>query len=156
GIAASIKIATLPGEYRESKGLDVRDVLKLDDGEQLVRKSIESAEPFDPAGDVNAELEQQRQEKRAEAIKAQIALANAVDIYVGSGETEREFLTMTEILALSRRLSDNWPRRVGPVPFVVDNGEVQWLKGSSSIFGWAQTVMGPSQWSRGDKAVTKD
>ncbi len=48
GIANSIRIARLPGEIVESGGADVRDVLRLVDGEQLVREAIEVAESWKP------------------------------------------------------------------------------------------------------------
>ena len=43
GIAASVRIAELPGEIRESGGADVRDVLAGPDGEALVRRAIAEA-----------------------------------------------------------------------------------------------------------------
>ena len=43
GHAASTKIARLPGEIKNSKGDDVRDILQLSDGESLVRQAIADA-----------------------------------------------------------------------------------------------------------------
>ena len=43
GVAASVKIARLPGELRETNGIDCRDVLAGPNGEQLVRQAIEDA-----------------------------------------------------------------------------------------------------------------
>lgn len=43
GVAASVRIATLPAEYKESEGADVRDVLSMPDGEALVRQCIADA-----------------------------------------------------------------------------------------------------------------
>ncbi len=48
GIAASIRIARLPGEVRESKGEDVRDILAKPDGERLVRNAIANAVEWQP------------------------------------------------------------------------------------------------------------
>lgn len=42
-IAASVQIARLPGEIKESKGDDVRDVLRRDGGEADIRDAIENA-----------------------------------------------------------------------------------------------------------------
>lgn len=47
-VAQTIKIATLPTLYRESKGDDCRDVLRREDGEALLRGAIESAEVWQP------------------------------------------------------------------------------------------------------------
>lgn len=49
GVAASIKIAQLPAEYRDSKGDDVRDVLKRPNGESLVRQAIADAQEWKPS-----------------------------------------------------------------------------------------------------------
>ncbi|MCA9211021.1 MAG: hypothetical protein KDA55_21830, partial [Planctomycetales bacterium] len=48
GIAASVRIARLPGEILEKGGDDVRDVLRRPDGEQLVRDAIDAAEVWTP------------------------------------------------------------------------------------------------------------
>ena len=46
GIAASMKVARLPGEFVKSKGADVRDMLKNSDGELLVRDAIDFAKEW--------------------------------------------------------------------------------------------------------------
>tara|TARA_R110002072_G_scaffold303108_2_gene493855 strand:+ start:15314 stop:17941 length:2628 start_codon:yes stop_codon:yes gene_type:complete len=48
GIAASVRIARLPGEVVKSGGLDVRDVLAKD-GEQAIRSAIKAAKPWEPS-----------------------------------------------------------------------------------------------------------
>ncbi|HEX4145155.1 MAG TPA: phage/plasmid primase, P4 family [Pirellulales bacterium] len=48
GVAASVRIAVLPAEFSESKGADVRDVLRKEGGEQLVRQAITDAKPWEP------------------------------------------------------------------------------------------------------------
>jgi len=48
GVAASVKIARLPGEIKAKGGDDVRDVLAQQDGEQLVRQAIADAQPWEP------------------------------------------------------------------------------------------------------------
>lgn len=48
GIAASVRVARLPGEIVEKGGDDVRDVCARDGGEQLVRDAIENAEEWQP------------------------------------------------------------------------------------------------------------
>ena len=47
-IAASVRVARLPGEIVKSAGHDVRDVLAREEGEQLVRDAIKAAEPWMP------------------------------------------------------------------------------------------------------------
>lgn len=49
GVAASVRVARLPGSMRETGGDDVRDVLQKSDGEDLVRAAIESAEGWEPS-----------------------------------------------------------------------------------------------------------
>ena len=48
GIAASVRIARLPGEITKKDGADVRDIAKRPNGEQLIREAIEAAEPWEP------------------------------------------------------------------------------------------------------------
>ncbi|GAA4435818.1 hypothetical protein [Bremerella cremea] len=51
GIASSVRIARLPGELRPSGGADVRDALKIPDGEKLVREAMDQAKPWQPGED---------------------------------------------------------------------------------------------------------
>ncbi len=48
GHAASIRIAALPAEFKETKGADVRDVLHKPDGESLVHRAIVDAVTWEP------------------------------------------------------------------------------------------------------------
>jgi KaiC/GvpD/RAD55 family RecA-like ATPase len=48
GVAASVKIAELPAEYKESGGADVRDVLRQRDGLKKVDDAIRHAKPWHP------------------------------------------------------------------------------------------------------------
>lgn len=50
GVAASVKIAELPAEYKESGGSDVRDVLRQRDGQAKVIAAIEHAKSWLPEG----------------------------------------------------------------------------------------------------------
>ena len=49
GIAASVRVARLPGEIVSRGGDDVRDVLRRPDGERLVREAIDAAASWMPA-----------------------------------------------------------------------------------------------------------
>jgi hypothetical protein len=49
GIAANMRIAVLPAEFKETKGDDVRDILSKPDGRELVLKAIADAQPVDPS-----------------------------------------------------------------------------------------------------------
>ncbi|TWU21746.1 hypothetical protein Pla52o_39330 [Novipirellula galeiformis] len=51
GIAASVSIARLPGQVKAKGGDDVRDVLRREQGEWIVRDSIERAKLWAPAVD---------------------------------------------------------------------------------------------------------
>ena len=48
GVAASIRVATLPGELTASKGIDVRDVLRRDGGAELVKQAVADARVVEP------------------------------------------------------------------------------------------------------------
>jgi putative DNA primase/helicase len=48
GVAAEVAIATLPAEFKETKGPDVRDVLKGPNGRELVLQAIADAKPWKP------------------------------------------------------------------------------------------------------------
>lgn len=48
-VAAFVRLVTLPAEFRESDGADVRDILALPDGETLLRQVIADAQPWTPS-----------------------------------------------------------------------------------------------------------
>ena len=48
GVAESVKVAELPGDYSETGGADVRDVLRTRDGEAKVRDAIKNAREWQP------------------------------------------------------------------------------------------------------------
>jgi replicative DNA helicase len=48
GVAASVKVAELPADYKETGGADVRDVLRTRDGERKVREAIVNAREWMP------------------------------------------------------------------------------------------------------------
>lgn len=54
GVAASVRVARLPGELKESGGDDVRDVLKKRDGEKLLRQAIADAVEWKPEDDAES------------------------------------------------------------------------------------------------------
>lgn len=74
GVAASVRIAVLPCEFKESDGEDVRDVLRRPDGREQVLQSIADAKP--PAG----------WEAKAEAAEAEAPAVASVEIAVPEGE----------------------------------------------------------------------
>jgi hypothetical protein len=49
GIASTARIAVLPAEFKDSRGSDVRDVLKREGGRDFVLKAIQDARPWEPA-----------------------------------------------------------------------------------------------------------
>lgn len=49
GVAASVRIATLPGELKAKDGDGVREVLAMKDGEAMLRQAIDDAKPWEPA-----------------------------------------------------------------------------------------------------------
>lgn len=53
GIAASVRVARLPGEVKASGGEDVRDCLRRANGETAVRLAIANAKPWEPDPSLN-------------------------------------------------------------------------------------------------------
>ena len=51
GVAASVRVATLPGELRAKDGDGVREVLAMTDGETLLQQTIADAKPWQPTKD---------------------------------------------------------------------------------------------------------
>lgn len=80
-VAASVKIAELPAEYRDTGGADVRDVLRQRDGTKKVFDAIRHAKPWLPEGQSKPRF---------------IQLADAVVDYVNRLE-HREILITTGI-----------------------------------------------------------
>lgn len=137
GVAASVHIATLPAEFKETDGDDVRDVLAKQDGEQLLRQAIADAVPWEAAVE-SAEL-----------------------ITNGQTETDAEGkrfvvpLSMTELLTNIRRRTDGWPRRVDDVLFIHEGDEIKWFdRRASQLFGWLQDKTGV-RWHDSTGCVTK-
>jgi hypothetical protein len=52
GVASTVSVATLPAEFKKSKGEDVRDVLKREDGRRLVLQAIADAQPWQPGANL--------------------------------------------------------------------------------------------------------
>lgn len=89
GIAASVRVARLPGEVVEKGGHDVRDILSREEGEKLVRQAIEAAKPWMPR-----EGEQDPKDGRPEVL---VTLAygwvcDQVCKYVGKLDWETDWL----------------------------------------------------------------
>ena len=55
GVAASVRIATLPGELKARDGDGVREVLALKDGEEMLRQAIDDAKKWQPTTEAEAE-----------------------------------------------------------------------------------------------------
>lgn len=54
GVAASVRIATLPGDLKATDGDGVREVLAMKDGEALLRQAIKDAKTWEPTTDGEA------------------------------------------------------------------------------------------------------
>jgi len=51
GVARHVRIVTLPAEFKASKGADVRDILRLPEGEDLLNQAIQDAVAWEPESD---------------------------------------------------------------------------------------------------------
>lgn len=145
GIAASVKIARLPGEMRESGGLDVRDVLALPDGEALVRQAIDDSQA---AGEVVR--------GRPENV---IANFEEVEVEGENGDTEkiRIPLAMSDIIDEIHEQTGHWPRRVDNMLFVDDPQHgLDYFdrRTTAGLFGWLRR-RGPVKWARGGDYVAQ-
>ena len=94
GIAASVRVATLPAEFKQSGGGGVREVLAKPNGEQLVRDCIAAAvewtpEPEEPDGDderIVVRISPLEWKVTDEAIAV---LTRDLEVYTRSGELVR-------------------------------------------------------------------
>lgn len=84
GQAASIKLATLPAELKDKGGDDVRDILRRDNGADLVRQAIADAREWQPPADDRPEIIIGTDEARV-ADEAIEALGNAENTYQRAG-----------------------------------------------------------------------
>ncbi|HEY1599246.1 MAG TPA: hypothetical protein VGG64_06565 [Pirellulales bacterium] len=65
-------------------------------------------------------------------------------------------LPMRDVLENLRRITGDWPRRVGRALFVVEGNEVCWLNSPAGVFGWAAAKHGQVPWHRGTAFVSKE
>jgi hypothetical protein len=142
GIAESVRIARLPGELKESSGDDVRDVQRRLGG-AAVGNAIETAELFE--------------------VKNPTATISNADIQEGikpsDGKTTIKVvpLPVNEINSRIRCQTDNWPRSVGGLLFVDNNGKVDYLERSAAFFGWLSGELNKAiPWHRGPGCAGKD
>lgn len=170
GFAASIRVAELPLPLQKSKGGDVRDCLKIPNGEQLVRNSIENAtlaadyfsrpeliaEIESLGGKIDGSGDDGDDELDNEHENTGPAISNFILEQDEAGEWKPSPLTMSDILARFNEATGNWPRRVGNDLFAVDNGRVHWLDSVSATFGWAATTSKQLiEWRRGTSFVER-
>ncbi len=64
-------------------------------------------------------------------------------------------LPMDVVIGKTLADTDNWPRRVDSSLFV-DEGNIQWLRRSSSLLGWLARKCGVIQWHRITGCISKD
>lgn len=91
GGAASIAIAALPAPVVEGNGKDVRDVLAMPDGEQIVREAIENAAAWERPADATGQTDSRpriliRPEEHLVADEAVAALAKLPGLYQRGGQ----------------------------------------------------------------------
>jgi hypothetical protein len=141
GVAASVRVVMLPAPFRESGGADVRDILALPDGEELLRQAIEDAQPWKPSDGPDAD-------------KAQL-VTNAIKARSPDGEPVVIPLPMADVLTSTKSLTDDWPRRVGSSLFVHDDHGIAWTDSTADVFGYLH-CRGRVRWHSVIGCVTKD
>ncbi len=140
GMAATVKIATLPTGYRESKGDDVRDVL-ASQGEEVVRRIIEEAPEWKPP---------QSNESASGS-----RISNMKEVVNEEDETVSVPAHINEILDATANATGNWPRRMNDALFVDDEHGVNFLTKCEALFGYFQRQKGGVDWRNGATAVGK-
>ncbi|MBI2477315.1 MAG: hypothetical protein HYV60_01285 [Planctomycetia bacterium] len=154
-VARSVRIATLPYEVKEKHGKDVRDLVT----ENRVNELFESAKSIAPLtqADIDA-FEKERDEKSK---SKQAAIENSVPTLAGEdGQPGAIPRPMRDIIAGIKSKTGDWPRRVGCSLFIAQDGRVDWLESTSSLFGYLHSIGDDGvtgvQWKRGDGYVTKE
>lgn len=137
--AASIAVVTLPVPFSASKGQDVRDVLRLDGGRGKLIEALDAAVPW--SADRLAALERKKQ--IAKELRSQRTITNALVERDENGDETVLPLPMGDILNHARRITHNWPRRIGNVMFVHPGGRtIDWIDSPQTYFGWAAGTAG--------------
>lgn len=152
GVAASVRIAALPVEYRESKGADVRDVLGMQDGESLVRGAIDDALPWVPSnGDRNRNGNSRFQNNG----HSSEPITNAI-IEVDDKEKTTVPLPMVDVLARIKAATGGALNRIDTSIFIPSGDTVTWLESAPALFGYLQSMVGTIHWHRGLGCVSRE
>lgn len=83
-------------------------------------------------------------------------IANATVERDEEGHEHTTPLTMSEVIAETAKITDDWPRRVGNVLFIHDRNGVANLESPAALFGWLARRCGIVSWRRGNGCVTKE
>ncbi len=78
---------------------------------------------------------------------------------LSNAERENERLThrpLSEILSELFELTANWPRRVGPMLFVHQGQDVDYLRSPAGLFGWLKSVIPDVRWYACPGCTTKE
>ena len=131
GVAASVRIASLPAEFKQSHGDGVREVLAMRDGEALLRQAIADAKLWMPATN----------EAVAKPKEKPVTVRNFEGIEVETGEGTKTIRVPLPIITIANNTSEltgDWPRRVGSSLFIQNAGRdgVAWLSDTDALFGF--------------------
>jgi hypothetical protein len=134
GVAATVRVGTLPLSIDGKEGDDTRDVLKKRDGEGMLKQAIEDATEWRP-----------------ESNPDNMAIISNVE-KTGDGGFPK---SMTRILDDINTHTDGWPRRIDTALFVDDDHHgIAWLNKPAQLFGWLHRRVGGVVWSdKGDGLV---
>jgi hypothetical protein len=146
---ADVRIVGLPYPVTKDHGKDARDYFAEGHTMGDFSAMAEAAAP------VTSEQAQAWANRTAKA-EVKSPIGNAVTIKVGQEELQTLPIPMATVIEIIRSTTNNWPRRVGGVLFVVAGGAVHWLESSTSLFGWLAETTGIIDWSRVSGAVSKD
>ena len=136
GVAASVRIGTLPLEIGGDKGDDARDVLRQAGGDNLLRQAVDDAKEWRPK-DTSVG-----------------GCVTNVTMVPDGDKTKIVPLTMAEIIGRTKQQTDDWPRRVDGALFVHDHKHgIGWLEKPANLFGWFSSHVGQVKWQTGDARV---
>ncbi len=140
--AASVYIARLPGEFRDTKGPDVRDALKQPGGREAVLQALACAIEWQPLANAPTEADG----KTSTVTNAEVR--DVADPETGEPKKAVAPLPIAEVLLRIHAATENWPRRIGSALFTHDAAGLAWLPNEAALFGWLGHRTGIIHWYR--------
>lgn len=147
GVAASVRIGTLPLQIGGKEGDDARDVLRKADGERLLLQAVADArEP-----DLDVLSVENRDDEKAPLISNGVVESN--DSEGGRGRRIQP-LRVQAIIDRVKAATHDWPRHANGSLFVVVDSSIRWLEKTEDLFGYLH-LAGQVRWHSGESFVSR-